>query len=141
MLALGTKPDGSAWRIGLQDVDGDEASYFGILSLRGLFLSTSGDYEQSFVRNGRRYHHILDKSTGFPADSGLRAVSVVAKNGALSEAYSTALFVMGLEKALEFQKITGSFEAVFVTSEKRVVCTPGLKRNFQFTGKNLGYRC
>ncbi|QAT51289.1 FAD:protein FMN transferase [Caproiciproducens sp. NJN-50] len=61
-----------------------------MVSLRNQFLSTSGDYEQSFIKDGRRYHHILDKSTGYPADSGLRAVSVIGTNGALCEAYSTA---------------------------------------------------
>ena len=130
VAALGTKPDGSAWRIGLKDVETDKNACFGVVHLEDQFLSTSGDYEQYFIKEGRRYHHILDKRTGYPTDSDLRSVTVVANNGALSEAYSTALFVMGLDKALSFQKSEGGFEAIFVTADKRVVCTEGIQDRF-----------
>lgn len=140
VTALGVKPDGSPWKIGLKDVDTDENAYFGVVSLQDQFLSTSGDYEQYFMKDGHRYHHILDRNTGYPADSGLRSVTVIADNGALSEAYSTALLVMGLDRALAFHKNTGGFEAVLVTADKRVVCTVGMQNRFQFTGAALGYR-
>lgn len=140
VAALGVKPDASPWKVGLKDVDGQGSAYFGIVFLQDQFLSTSGDYEQYFMKNGRRYHHILDKSTGYPADNGLRSVTVVAGNGALSEAYSTALLVMGLDRALAFQKSAGGFEAVLVTADKRIVCTAGLQNSFKFKGQWLGYQ-
>jgi thiamine biosynthesis lipoprotein len=86
-------------------------------------LSVSGGYEQGFIKDGKFYHHILNAKTGFPSDSGLRCVTVICDDGAKSEAYSTALFSMGLEKALDFYKADASFEAVFVTNENRVIGT------------------
>ncbi len=139
IAALGTKPDGAPWKIGLKTADTAKIECFGIVRLHDQFLSTSGDYQQCFVKDGKRYHHILDKATGYPADNGLRMVTVIAQSGAMSEAYSTALFVMGLEKALAFQKREGGFEAVFVMDDKRVVCTPGARALFDFKGEALGY--
>ena len=111
-----------------------------MIRLRNQFLSTSGDDQQCFVKDGRRYHHIFDKGTGYPSDKGLRSVTVIADSGAMSEAYSTAPHVMGLDAALEFQKCEGGFEAVFVTSDQRVVCTPGAQEIFEFRGEALGYQ-
>jgi thiamine biosynthesis lipoprotein len=139
VAALGSRPDDSAWKIGLKTADTAKFACFGVVHLQNQFLSTSGDYEQCFVRDGRRYHHILDRSTGYPADSGLRSVTVIADSGAMSEAYSTALFIMGLDRALAFQQRQGGFEAIMVTSDNRVVCTPGAREVFEFKGKALGY--
>jgi thiamine biosynthesis lipoprotein len=139
VAALGTKPDGSAWKIGLKTIDAETIACYGMVHLKNQFLSTSADYEQGFVKEGRRYHHILDKNTGYPADNGLRSVTVIADNGARSEAYSTALFIMGLEKALDFHKREGGFEAILVSADKRVVCTPGIQARFEFRGKAWGY--
>lgn len=139
MAAMGVKPDGNAWKIGLKGIDGDKNACFGVVHLKEQFLSTSGDYEQYFVKGSRRYHHIMDKKTGYPSNSGLCSVTVISDNGALSEAYSTALLIMGLDKALTFQKSEGGFEAVFVTADKQVVCTEGIQNQFEFRGKELGY--
>lgn len=126
VAALGTRPDGSAWRVGLRDALADRHGYAGVVRLADRFLSTSGDYEQYVVADGRRYHHILDVRTGYPSDSDLRSVTVVADSGTLSEAYSTALLVMGLEASLAFHDRERTFEAVFVTADERVLRTPGV---------------
>lgn len=131
IAAVGTKPDGSPWRVGLKTADSEQIRLFGVVRLKNQFLSTSGDYEKSFQIDGHRYHHILETSTGYPADNGLRSVTVIAESGAKSEAYSTALFVMGLEKALDFYKCQGGFEAIFFTSDQRIVCTPGARELFE----------
>ncbi len=141
LAAIGAKPDGSPWRIGIKSADAEKMTCLGVLMLTDQFLSTSGDYEQFFVKNDHRYHHILDKKTGYPAASDLRSVTVVADNGALCEAYSTALLIMGLDKALEFYEKEGGFEAVFVTSDDRVMYTEGLETKFEFRGVLLGYHC
>ena len=139
VLAYGDKPDGSAWRVGVRDFDSSDNAYFGVVSLKDEFLSTTGDYEHFFIQDGVRYHHVLDPKTGYPADSGLRSVTVISNNGAMSDAYSTALMVMGLEKALNFQKEQGNFEAIFVTEKKQIVCTDGIRDDFEFTGEKAGY--
>ena len=139
ILAYGKKPDGSDWKVGIHDFDSQKDDYFGIVSLKDAFLSTTGDYEHFFIQDGVRYHHVIDPKTGYPADTGLRSVTVVSDNGAMSDAYSTALMVMGLEKSLQFQKEQGNFEAILVTKQKRIICTDGIRKNFEFTGKAAGY--
>lgn len=131
VAAVGTKPDGSAWTVGLQDPDDPEA-YFGTVSIEDACVVTSGAYQRYFEENGVRYHHILDPVTGCPAESGLKSVSVVAKDDTLADALSTALFVMGLDAGAEFQKRSGlSFEAVFVTDDNTVWITPGLAGQYR----------
>ena len=131
VAAVGTKPDGSAWTVGLQDPDSPEA-YFGTVSIADACVVTSGAYQRYFEEDGVRYHHILDPATGFPAESGVKSVSVVAQDDTLADALSTALFVMGLDAGAELWSGSGlSFEAVFVTDDNTVWITPGLAGRYQ----------
>lgn len=143
VFALGTKPDGSAWRIGVKDPQRAEG-FVGILSLQNAYAVTSGGYQRYFEEDGTVYHHIIDPHTGYPAQSGLLSVTVVAAangavaetlpepgNGTMCDALSTALFVMGEEQALEFRRESGlDFELVLVTEGGRVVVTEGLSDAF-----------
>ncbi|MFT9077491.1 FAD:protein FMN transferase [Ethanoligenens sp.] len=138
VAVLGKRPDGCDWPIGIADVDHPD-DYFGIVHVRDAYVITSGDYERYFEQGGVRYHHLLDARTGYPLRSGLRSVSVIADNGTRADALSTALFSMGLEKGLDFQRQAGNFEAVFVTDQKNVVCTSGISDKFEFQGTEKGY--
>ena len=143
----GTKPDGKPWKVGIQDPKASER-YLGVLKLTDAFAITSGGYQRYFEQNGKIYHHIIDPKTGYPADSGLTSVTVVAdcpydgqdsQNGALCDAYSTALFVMGEEKALDFwRESDGAFQLVLVTADGRVLVTAGLADKFE-QEKDTGY--
>ena len=131
VAAVGQKPDGSAWTVGLQDPD-DPETYFGTVSIEDACVVTSGAYQRYFEENGVRYHHILDPMTGRPAESSLKSVSVIAEDDTLADALSTALFVMGLDAGAEFHKSSGlSFEAVFVTEDNTVWITPGLAGRYR----------
>ena len=148
VFVLGTKPDGSDWRVGIKDPR-NESGLAAILSLRDAYAITSGGYERYFTENGNTYHHIIDPSTGYPADSGLLSVTVVAEangpdfsgpgNGTMCDAFSTALFVMGEERALEFWR-TGDydFDLGLVTADGRVIITDGLSDRFEVV-KDSGY--
>ena len=130
VFVLGGKPDGSDWRVGIKDPR-NESGLAAILSLRDAYAITSGGYERYFEENGKTYHHIIDPSTGYPADSGLLSVTVVADyapgSGTMCDALSTALFVMGAEDALSFWRSgTYDFELVLVTEDGRVLVTEGL---------------
>lgn len=128
---LGAKPDGSPWVVGVRDPDGD--GVLATLSVRDLAVVTSGSYERFFERDGQLYHHIIDPSTGCPADSGLVSVTVVGEGGAYCDALSTALFVMGVERACEFWRACRDFEAVFIETDGRVSITEGLRASFELT--------
>lgn len=137
VLAWGDRPDGTPWRVGIQDPakPDDKNAFVGVLELTDSFAVTSGGYQRYFEQDGRRYHHIIDPSTGCPADSGLTSVTVVAgtgSGGTICDAYSTALFVMGEEKALDFwrDRWADSFELVLVTEDGRVLVTEGLADRF-----------
>lgn len=133
ILVMGDKPDGTPWRVGVQDpAKPNEEAYAAILALEDAFIVTSGSYQRYFEQDGKRYHHIIDPATGYPADSGLTSVTVVADssegNGTMCDALSTALFVMGVEKALDFWRSGAyDFQLVLVTEDGRVVVTDGLK--------------
>lgn len=133
VLAIGDRPDGAAWVVGIKDPrDPDNANAFAaVLNLTDAYAVTSGSYQRYFEQDGETYHHIIDPATGYPADSGLTSVTVVADsadgNGTMCDALSTALFVMGEEKALDFWR-SGQydFQLVLVTEDGRVVVTDGL---------------
>jgi len=134
VLAWGQRPDGQPWRIGIQDPKhpDDGNALAAIIALSDAFAVTSGSYQRFFEENGKQYHHIIDPATGYPAESGLTSVTVVADgeigNGTMCDALSTALFVMGEEEALEFWRSgTYDIELVLVTEDDRVVVTEGLR--------------
>lgn len=125
---IGPKPDGSLWKIGIEDPD--SGSTLGTVSVADLAVVTSGGYQRFFTENGQIYHHIIDPATGQPAHSGLTSVTVVGKYGARCDALSTALFVMGLEDAAGFWREHRDFDAVFVCEDGSVAITSGLEDKF-----------
>lgn len=128
--SVGSKPDGSPWRIGIQDPAGDTGAYLGVLQLVDQAAVTSGGYQRYFEEDGIRYWHIMDPATGAPARSGLTQVTIVGDKGGLCDGLSTALFVMGREKALDYWRTYGGFEAILVDEDNTVWITAGLKDSF-----------
>lgn len=112
---------GDKWRAAVKHPR-EENAFLGTLLLENGFVSTSGDYERYFERDGKRYHHILDATTGCPAESDLISVTVVCKNGALSDALSTACFILGREKAEGLLEEFSEYEpkAIFVDKNENI---------------------
>ena len=107
ILTYGRKPWNRPFKIALRDPNGGPNDTIGVFTLRGIhFISTSGSYEKFFEQDGKRYHHIFDPETGYPAerDPGLVSVTVINDNGALGDALSTACFVLGYDNSLELLK-------------------------------------
>lgn len=130
ILLYESKADGSNWNVAVQNPRGQDGEAMGVLSLSGTTnVSTSGDYEKYFMQDGKRYHHILDPSTGYPSDSGLISVTIVSDSGLLSDGLSTACFVLGKEKGEKLLETYGA-EGIFVDQNKKVTVTEGLKDKF-----------
>lgn len=136
IFAYGQKADGSDFTIGLRDPYGEDTDYFALLPVSDTSLVTSGVYERFFVSDGVTYHHLFDPKTGYPADNGLVSVTVVCDSSTEADALSTALFVMGLEKGLEFAQGLTEVEAAFVTADRKVYITDGLKGKIEITDES-----
>ena len=124
-----TKSDGAYWKIGIKNPFNGEA--FAYVQVKDKAVVTSGGYERYFEEDGKIYWHILDPQTGYPADSGLLSVTIVADSGALCDALSTALFVMGEEKAVSLWKSRQDFDFILVREDGTVIYTEGLKGFFE----------
>lgn len=127
---IGTKPNGDDWKIGLRDPFGE--TYMGVLSINDRAVVTSGNYERYFIgEDGKRYGHILDPSTGYPAENGLVFVTIVATEGKLCDALSTSLFVMGQEAAVNYWRENPDFEMILLTEDRKIYLTEGLTDKFE----------
>ncbi|MBR6548853.1 MAG: FAD:protein FMN transferase [Clostridia bacterium] len=123
VLTIGQKPNGQPFSVAIQDPK-NANQILGTLTLNGGQAAvTSGDYQRYFEQNGVRYHHILDPKTASPAVSDLTSVTVIADSAAAADAYATALFIAGKDTALTLAE-TWSIQAVLVTKEKQIICTP-----------------
>ena len=119
IAVIGDKPDGSGYKIGVRKPDGEGT--VGYMVIHKGIVSTSGDYERYFEYEGKRYHHIIDMKTGEPANGGVRSCTVVADDGAVSDALSTALFVD--PSLLDSLYGKYDFEAVLITADNKVITT------------------
>ncbi len=127
---LGTKQDGSAWRVGIQDPNNTD-DMLGVLQANDCAVITSGAYERNFEKDGVTYHHIIDPATGKPSNSGLTSVTIVSKDGTLADGLSTSLFVMGKDKAIAYWKQhADEFDTILVDKDRNVYITEGIAGNF-----------
>lgn len=108
--------------VGIRNPDGNAGEIIGKFTVCDKSISTSGDYEKFFIKDGVRYHHILDPKTKMPAQTSLRAVTVIGQNGALADALSTAAFVLGYEKGRTLLEEYG-YDYIFITEEKEIFTT------------------
>lgn len=129
VLTMGHSPENDEWKIGIQNPLAQTGIYLGILKVFEKTIVTSGSNERFFIKDGVRYHHILDCSTGYPAQSGLLSVTVVADKSMDADAMTTALFVMGLNEGISFIKQM-QVEAIFITEKYEVFITDGLLNNY-----------
>ena len=121
----GPKPDGNLWRTGIQEPD-HRNTFFAIVNLGRGSIVSSGDYERGFTDNGKRYHHILDPSTGLPT-VGLRSVTIIGPEAETADLLSTAVFVMGVERGLNFINALPEYEAILFDSNGVIHLSNGVE--------------
>lgn len=117
VLAVGTKPDGSSWRVGIRKPFSDASDLSAIVAVEGQSVVTSGTYERYFEVDGTIYHHILDPATGYPIQNGLQSVTILSDSSADGDALSTTCFVMGLTDGMELVETLDGIEAMFITDD------------------------
>lgn len=117
-----------SFNVGVRDPWGEAGRSVMTVKLGAGCVSTSGSYERCFEQGGKHYHHILDPDTGLPVENGLVSVTVISDSGLLSDALSTACFVLGAEGGAKLAAKYGC-EAIFITEDKKVICTDGIKPN------------
>jgi len=136
VAVLGEKPDGSAWNIGLRvpvpSSDVMTIDAFAMVSVRDMSVVTSGIYERSFTQDNALYHHILDPQTGFPAQTDLLGASIISRQSLDADGFTTALIIMGLDRALDFVEADPCLEAVLVTTEGTVFASSAVGHEIPF---------
>jgi thiamine biosynthesis lipoprotein len=116
----GVRVDGSSWTAGVRDPRGPEGSYFARMAVRDHAFSTAGDYERSFIADGKRYHHIIDPRTGYPATAS-RSVTIWAKDALTADALDDAVFILGPAKGLALVESIDDAGAIIVDRDNRVI--------------------
>jgi len=133
---IGNKLNGEMWNIAIKSPYLDsKTGIIGVLKASDEAVITSGGYERYFEEDGKIYHHIIDPSTGKPADNGLSSVTIIGKDGLKCDGYSTSLYIMGLDKAIEFWKDKGDFEAIFISDEGSIYVTEGVSDRFTLSSE------
>lgn len=137
----GLNINGNAWKVGIQNPRPDNPDsekpwedIFATLNLKESAVSTAGDYQRFFIKDGKRSHHIIDPATGYPSESGLISVSVIAPEGYVADGIDTAILILGLEKGMKLLESKG-LDGILVDSEKRVFITKNLKGKIEILNK------
>lgn len=131
VLLLGGKADGSDFRIGIQDPDSERGAYLGLVKVSDKSIVSSGTYERYFIHKGKKYHHILNPFTGFPQENNLKGVSVISNYSTDGDAFSTAVFLLGLEKGMQLVENVDGVETIFITKKNELHLSSGLVDAFE----------
>ncbi|MFT8315600.1 MAG: FAD:protein FMN transferase [Clostridium sp.] len=130
VLVLGNKPDGTPWKVGIQNPLLERGQCLGAVKAVDKTIVTSGDYVRYFEKDNVKYHHILDPRTGYPANSGLMSATIVSEKSIGADALSTAIFILGLEEGMKLINGLKDMEAIFITKDKEIYVTEGLRKDF-----------
>jgi len=137
VLVIGKKPDGSSWRVGIQDPRRGRGNVMAVIEAEDKTIVTSGNYERFFEKDDKIYHHILNPDTGYPAENGLLSVSIISEDSFDADALSTSIYILGLEKGLKFIESQENTEVMFITDKLDVYLSSGIKDKIQITDDNF----
>ncbi len=125
IVGIGTKPDGSEWKVGIQDIDKPTGEHMLVSRNTGGSTVTSGIYERGFDLDGVRYHHLLSSDSGWPVQNELASVTIFSDSSMEGDALSTAAFVLGTENGLKLIESLDGIEAVFIAKDRTVTGSSG----------------
>ncbi|MEK5495134.1 FAD:protein FMN transferase [Paenibacillus sp. FSL R7-0297] len=140
IIALGNKPNGSPWNIGLQDPDQSRGTQLGTIKISDEVIDASGVYERFFMQDGVRYHHILDPRTGFPSQNGLKSITIMSPSATDADALSTGVFLMGLEDGMKYlEALPEKIDAFFITDDNKIHATSSLRERLNLTDPTYSF--
>ena len=125
IVAISVKPDGNAWKVGIQDIDRPTGEHMLVAANTGGSTVTSGIYERGFNLDGIRYHHLLSAETGWPVQNELASVTIFSESSMEGDALSTAAFVLGTAEGLKLIDSIEGTEAVFIARDRTVIYSAG----------------
>ncbi|MBQ6630800.1 MAG: FAD:protein FMN transferase [Romboutsia sp.] len=137
IYALGLKNGDTNWKIGIQNPFDSRGEVVGVLEVSDKSVVTSGIYERFIEKDGVKYHHILNPKTGYPFETSIAGVSIVSDKSIDADALSTLVFTKGVEEGLEFVESLENIDAIFITNDKQVYTTSGLKDNFKILNEEF----
>lgn len=126
VIAHGKRSEDSLWRIGIQSPHNPRGASIGMIGINNQTILASGIYERYFIENEELYHHIIDSTTGYPANNELVSITVIADVSIDADALATGVFAMGLQQGLEYIESLESTDAIFITQENEIYLTTGI---------------
>lgn len=138
IYALGNNSNGKPWKVGLQDPFNPRGATIGSVSVINKSVVTSGIYERCLgTEDGTKYHHILNPSTGYPFKNEIAGVTIISNTSVDGDALSTSTFALGIEEGLKFIEDLEGTDAIFITTDKKVYITSGIKASFTLTSSSF----
>ena len=137
IYAMGLKNNTEEWTIGIQDPFSDRGEIVGSVALSNKSVVTSGIYERYMEKDGVKYHHILNPKTGYPYESDIAGVTIIADKSIDADALSTVVFTKGIEDGIEFIENQEGAQAIFISKDKKIYLTSGIKNNFEHTNNEF----
>ncbi len=135
---FGKRPDGNLWNVGIQNPgpnppihNGGVDEIIAVVSLSDMAVSTSGDYQKFFIKNGKMYHHLLNPKTGYPVYK-CRSVTVITRDAVFTDAFATGIFILGPQKGMNVLKRLG-FDGVIVDKDGKILVTEGIRDNIKWS--------
>ena len=133
IYVMGNNPSGKDWTVGIQDPFAPRGETIGVISESNKSVVTSGIYERVLEVDGKSYHHLLDPVNGYPFNNDVAGVTIISSKSVDGDGLSTSVFSKGIEGGLEFIEQFEGTEAIFISTDKKVYITSGLKNNFELT--------
>lgn len=137
IFALGCKQDKTPWKVGIQNPFNSRGDFLGILDVENKSIVTSGNYERYFMKDGKRFHHIIDPKTGYPSESKIISATIISDNSIDGDGLSTGIYILGVDKALNIIEAIRGVDAILVTEDKKVYMTSGVKEIFMLTNEEF----
>jgi len=137
VLLIGSKPDENDFAIGVQDPFDLRGAYIMALAISDMAVVSSGDYERYFEYEGEIYHHILNTETGYPAQTNIKQVSIIAPTSQMADGLSTSVLLLGIEDGLKLIESYEGVEAIFITKDREIYITEALRDSITYSEEQM----